>query len=240
MISISCPSRGRPQLAKRMIDTAYNTAADDIEFLIYLNNDDPALEEYKDTIDKKHYTVGPNRSTCYSWNLMAEKARYDYVFLAGDDIQFKTENWDTKMVDGFTNYPDKILMAIPYDGKDKNKPKNLLNAKEPTLIGDVPFSSPHFLVHKNWINTLGYFVPPFFWHWYVDTYTQKVSRKLNRCLYLPDVTIKAKKVFDDTGKQVRKHLDINFRDDYVWSKIRERHLNADVDALKKFIKDFKK
>ena len=99
MISISCPSRGRPQLAKRMIDTAYNTAADDIEFLIYLNNDDPALEEYKDTIDKKHYTVGPNRSTCYSWNLMAEKARYDYVFLAGDDIQFKTQNWDTKMVE---------------------------------------------------------------------------------------------------------------------------------------------
>ena len=52
MISLSCPSRGRPQLAKRMIDTAYDTAAGDIEFLIYLNNDDPALEEYKDKIDE--------------------------------------------------------------------------------------------------------------------------------------------------------------------------------------------
>ena len=112
MISISCPSRGRPELAKRMIDTAYDTAAGDIEFLIYLNDDDPTLQEYKDTIDKKHYTVGPNRSTCYSWNLMAEKAKFDYVFLAGDDIQFKTQHWDKIMTDGFNDYPDKILITI--------------------------------------------------------------------------------------------------------------------------------
>ena len=140
MISISCPSRGRPELAKRMIDTAYETAASDIQFLIYLNDDDPMLDEYQDTIDKKHYTIGPNRSTCYSWNLMAEEAKYDYVFLAGDDIQFKTKHWDKIMTDGFNDYPDKILMAIPYDGKEKNKPKKILQEKEPTLIGDIPFS----------------------------------------------------------------------------------------------------
>ncbi len=239
MISISCPSRGRPELAKRMVDTAFQTAKHDIEFLIYLNDDDPRLGEYRDTIDKKHYTIGPNRSTCYSWNLMAEKAKFDYVFLAGDDIRFVTDQWDDKMIKGFDPYPDKILMAIPYDGKEKNKPQNLLNATVPTLIGDYPFSSPHFLVHKNWINTLGYFVPPFFWHWYVDTYTQNVARKLNRCLYFPNVTIKAKKVFDDTGKQVRKHLVINDRDDYVWTKIRDRHLNADVKLLEKTIEKYK-
>jgi hypothetical protein len=35
MISILCPSRGRPLLAKRMIDTVYNTVSDpkNIEFL---------------------------------------------------------------------------------------------------------------------------------------------------------------------------------------------------------------
>ena len=46
-------------------------------------------------------------------------------------------------------------------------------------------------------------------------------------------------LFDETGKQVRKHLVINDRDDYVWTKIRERHLNADVELLKKFIKEYK-
>ena len=52
MISISCPSRGRPELAKRMIETALDTAENEVEFLIYLNDDDPTLEQYQDTIDK--------------------------------------------------------------------------------------------------------------------------------------------------------------------------------------------
>jgi hypothetical protein len=238
MISISCPSRGRPELAKRMIETALDTAENEVEFLIYLNDDDPTLEQYQDTIDKKHFTVGPNRSTCYSWNLMAEQAKFDFIFLAGDDIQFKTKHWDTLMTKEFHRYPDKILMAIPYDGKQKNKPEELLSATEPTLLGDYAFSSPHFLVHRNWIATLGYFAPPFFWHWYVDTYTQNVARKINRCMYFPNVTIKAKKIFDDTGKNIRQKLQINDRDDYVWSKIKDRHLFADVNALKQFIEEF--
>ena len=44
-------------------------------------------------------------------------------------------------------------------------------------------------------------------------------------------------MFDDTGKQVRTNFNINNRDNFVWSKVRERHLQADVDALKDFIKD---
>ena len=46
-----------------------------------------------------------------------------------------------------------------------------------------------------------------------------------------------KKMFDDTGKQVRTNFNINNRDNFVWSKVRERHLKADVDALANFIKD---
>ena len=48
MISICCPSRGRPTLAKRMADSAINTAKNkNIEILFYLNNDDTELENYK-------------------------------------------------------------------------------------------------------------------------------------------------------------------------------------------------
>ena len=74
MISFCCPSRGRPELAKRLVDTARQTQKGDTEFLFYLNDDDQRLEEYRDLLDEKHYTIGPNQSTCYSWNLMAEKA----------------------------------------------------------------------------------------------------------------------------------------------------------------------
>jgi hypothetical protein len=55
MISICCPSRGRPELAMRMINTVYNTVSDKskIEFLFYLNDDDPTLEQYKQSLDSK-------------------------------------------------------------------------------------------------------------------------------------------------------------------------------------------
>ncbi len=236
MISFCCPSRGRPELAKRLVDTATSTQQGKTEFLFYLNDDDPALEKYKDLLDEKHYTVGPNQSTCYSWNLMARKAKHDIMMLMGDDVQVQTTGWDEKIKKQIDEYKDKILMVVPSDGRTKGT----LNLKDKIkLWPDNPLPAAHFAVHKNWINTLGYLAPPFFWHWHVDSYTQKVARKLGRCLYLPTVVFKAKKMFDDTGKQVRTHLNINNRDNFVWDKVKQRHLNADINALQDFIKDQK-
>lgn len=236
MISFCIPSRGRPDLAKRLVDTATATQTGKTEFLFYLNEDDTTLEKYKDLLDEKHYTVGPNQSTCYSWNLMADKARHDIVMLMGDDVQVQTKGWDDLISKEFNRYEDKILMVVPSDGRLKGSKRY----KDETKIwGDKPLPAAHFAVHKNWINTLGYLAPPFFWHWHVDSYTQKVSRRLRRCLYLPTVVFKAKKVFDKTGDQVRTHLNINNRDNFVWHKVRSRHLEADVKALEHFIKDQK-
>ena len=230
MISFSCPSRGRPDLAKRLVDTATETQKGQTEFLFYLNDDDEKLEEYKDLLDEKHYTIGPNQSTCYSWNLMCDKASHDIVMLMGDDVQVKTKDWDQLIVEQFDKYEDKILMVVPSDGRRKGT-KNLGN--EVKLWEDKPLPAAHFAVHKNWTNTLGYLAPAFFWHWNVDTYTQKVARKLNRCLYLPTVEFKAKKIINDNaGKQIRHNLNIAKRDEFVWIKVRDRHLQTDVNLLK--------
>jgi len=230
MISFCCPSRGRPNLAKRLVDTATETQKGQTEFLFYLNDDDEKLEEYKDLLDEKHYTIGPNQSTCYSWNLMCDKASHDIVMLMGDDVQVKTKDWDQLIVEQFDKYEDKILMVVPSDGRRKGT-KNLGN--EVKLWEDKPLPAAHFAVHKNWTNTLGYLAPAFFWHWNVDTYTQKVARKLNRCLYLPTVEFKAKKIINDNaGKQIRRNLNIAKRDEFVWIKVRDRHLQTDVNLLK--------
>jgi len=233
MFLIRCPPRGRPELAKRLIDTATQTQKGDTEFLFYLNDDDEKLEQYKDLLDEKHYTVGPNQSTCYSWNLMADKASHDIVMLMGDDVQVQTKGWDQLIADEFLRYEDRILMVVPSDGRDKGTKEH---GDETMLWPDDPLPAAHFAVHKNWTNTLGYLAPPFFWHWHVDTYTQKVARKLNRCLYLPTVTFKAKKIIDDNaGKQIRKNLNINERDNFVWTKVKQRCLQADVLALQEKI-----
>lgn len=233
MISFCCPSRGRPELAKRLVDTATATQKHNTEFLFYLNDDDEKLDQYKELLDDKHYTIGPNQSTCYSWNLMAERASNDIVMLMGDDVQVQTQDWDQMIADEFLRYEDRILMVVPSDGRVKGSKRH---GDETKLWPDTSLPSAHFAVHKNWIKTLGYLAPVHFWHWHVDTYTQKVARKLNRCLYMPTITFKTKKILDDNaGKQIRKNLNIVKRDQFVWSKTRDRHVNADVNALRSFI-----
>ena len=127
-------------------------------------------------------------------------------------------------------------MVVPADGRPKNKDRL---GDEVKLWDDSPLPAAHFAVHKNWTNTLGWLAPVSFWHWHVDSYTQKVARKLNRCLYMPNVTFKVKKILtDNAGKQIRKNFNIANRDEYVWTKIRERYINADVEALRNFIESF--
>ena len=242
MISICCPSRGRPGLAARMVESINRTVSkpSNVEIMLYLNDDDEKLQEYKQNIDKKYYTIGPNQSTCLTWNHLANKASHDILFLAGDDIQFMTKDWDKNIIRAFDQHADKICMVVPFDGNGKGKGKDLLPNNEPYTLteGDVA-GSPHFALHRNWIKALGYFVPPFFWHWYVDTYTQTVARKLGRCMLLTKTLVQAKKIFDDTAILVRQNLNINVRDDYVWSKVKDRHLDADVKKLQEFIDNFK-
>jgi len=167
---------------------------------------------------------------------MCEKASNDIVMLMGDDVQVQTQNWDQIISDQFDNFKDKILMVVPSDGRVKG---NKDYSDKIALWPDKPLPAAHFAVHKNWTNTLGYLAPVFFWHWHVDSYTQKVARKLNRCLYLPTVEFKAKKIMNDNAaRQIRSNFNIAKRDEFVWTKVRDRHLNADVDALRTFIESF--
>lgn len=220
MISIVCPSRGRPELAKRMVDSALCTAEEKIEILIYLNDDDPELERYKELLDSKYYTIGPDRSPGYSWNLLAEKCSGDILFLMGDDATFETPGWVKKIEHAFDQFPDKIACVYPrVPGLKKTK-------------------NPHFCVHRNWINVLGYFVPPHFWHWYVDTWTRELARGVDRYVCLEDFPLPIILNPADETEQRKDRLSLRERDHWIWS-VTARHRDADIIALKKFIKEFK-
>lgn len=219
MISILCPSRGRPELAKRMVESAFNTAKNNIEILLYLNNDDPRLNDYLKNIDRNLIEIGPDRSPGYSWNLLADKAKNDILFLIGDDVNFTTDNWTEKIVNGFAHYKDKIACVYPVVPGMKSK------------------NNPHFCLHKNWVNTLGYFVPPHFWHWYVDTWVRHVAIKLNRYYPLHDFQLPIKFVDDETTAR-KDNLCLRERDTWIWGKT-QRWIDSDVAELQKFINNFK-
>ena len=220
MISIICPSRGRPELASRMINSAIATAGAEIEILLYLNDDDPKLNDYRLLIDSKYYSVGPDRSPAYSWNLLANQAAGDILFLMGDDATFETTNWALIVANAFNKIPDKIACVYPY------------------VPGIKKSNNPHFCVHRNWIKALGYFVPPHFWHWYVDTWTRTLAKSVDRYICLEDFPLPIILNPADETVERKDRLSLRERDHWTWD-VTQRHRDADVAALKKFIKDFK-
>ncbi len=247
MISVLVPSRHTPELAKRLLDTINGTKKTDVEVKFYLNDNDPTIEKYKQLLPENVYIIGPDQSSCFSWNYLSTLARHDYCMLVGDDAQFLTTNWDQHIIDFFENYEykDKILYVCPRDmtGSDKRRwIKNKVPTDKPYKIEThpSPIGAAHFVLHKNWINTVGYFLPPQFWHWHIDNWLTKLAVRLGRAYVLPHVQIQSKKMIDDhTGKRIRKEMNIIERDLDVWKRTRDRYLTADVEALQKFIKDYK-
>lgn len=219
MISILCPSRGRPLLAKRMIESALKTAGQPIEILLYINEDDPLLNDYKKNINNDYILIGPDRSPGYSWNRLAEIAKYDIFFLIGDDVEFSTDNWVKKVTDAFDQYSDKIVCVYP------------------TVPGIKKKLNPHFCLHRNWVDALGYFVPPHFWHWYVDTWIQKIAKNIGRYHLVEDFELPIILDLDDETNQRKDRLCLRERDHYLWNKTNRRWLESDISELKKIIED---
>ena len=247
MISVLVPSRHRPELAKRLLDSIYSTKKNDVEVKFYLNDNDPTIEKYKKLLPDNVYIIGPDQSSCFSWTYLSPLAKHDYCMLVGDDAQFLSQNWDQHIIDFFNNFKhkDKILYVCPRDmtGSDKRRwLKNKIPTDRPYKIEThpSPIGAAHFVLHKNWINTVGYFLPPQFWHWHIDNWLTKIAVRLGRAYVLPHVQIQSKKMIDDhTGKRIRKEMNIIERDLDVWKRTRDRYLTADVEILQKFIKNYK-
>jgi len=229
MISILCPSRGRPTLAKYMIDTAMSTAQTDIEILLYLNNDDPALDEYKNIINNRHILVGNDRSPNYTWNKLSEIATHDIMFLVSDDAWFETQSWDHEVIKVFNEYPDRIAFVFP----------SIDNLPWKTGIAPVD-SCPHYFLHKNWIKAVGYFTPPQFWHWFSDLYWKKCALSIGRFRKMTNIHIPCQlELVDETEK--RKDIFSNReRDIWLWTHSSiDRLIKNDVIALQDFINNYR-
>lgn len=219
MISILTPSRGRPQYAKRMYDSAIKNPGCKIEVKFYLNIDDAQLEEYKRLLPSNTYEIGPDRSPIYSWNLLAENAKYDILFLIGDDAQFTFDNWGLKILEVFDQYPDKIVMTYP---------------KVPTLGKS---KCPHFCIHKNWVNAIGYFLPPAFYHWYADTWLREIAWGLDRFHLIAEWEMPIENIRDETTSRYHGSWQRE-RDDWIWNHTK-RYREKDIETLKAFIENFK-
>tara|TARA_A100000171_G_C2110822_1_gene134942 strand:+ start:54 stop:755 length:702 start_codon:yes stop_codon:yes gene_type:complete len=222
-ICVCIPSRGRSKFVERLVKSAYKNCNNKNNVIVkyYLNEDDDQIDYYKDQLkimQKKHgdgvqYQIGPDQNTVYSWNRLAESVEADFYMLAGDEVQFVTKDWDTKIFAVKEQWPDGIFCVGVYDGRDWRKN----NCTTP-------------VVTKEWGQALGYYFNPVFWHWQIDKYTGELAMSIDRFIFLETVCVKMKKIKDITGMRNRKQ-GVFDRDEYMYDKMMQLYFNTDQNRL---------
>lgn len=90
LISVLVPSRQRPELLRRSIDSL---GSGDYEVLVGLDDDDPRLDDY---VGIGTCVIGARhgyRSLQTYYNALADRARGDWLLLWNDDCIMKTPDW---------------------------------------------------------------------------------------------------------------------------------------------------
>jgi len=173
LISLLTPTRGRPTEFQRMVISAYDTAVEPekVEVVIYVDDDDKFLSDYKEATSRLSNVillVGPRTIMTDYWNICFRSAKGDILCQNNDDVIFRTKGWDKMVRDAFASQPDKILMVHGSDASFH-----------------LDRFGPHPFVHRKWIETVGYFIPPYFSSDFGDAWINEVASHLKRRKYIP-------------------------------------------------------
>lgn len=173
-IALLCPTRARPEQCKRMVQSVYNTTSENIGIYIAVSAEE--FDLYKNTLSLPEnnrlgivlVTMPDGMPTGYKWNRLAElaiqsppKTGANIFMLCADDVVFSTPLWDKALLDHYNALDNKIHAYHLRDSRN-------------------PDGTPHPIVTREWIEAMGYFLPPLFVHWFVDTWTIEIA-KANNC-----------------------------------------------------------
>jgi glycosyltransferase involved in cell wall biosynthesis len=176
VLSIIFPTRNRPANVTRFVDSIFDTASNvsDIELCIYLDDDDvvsiPVIEETAKRINTQALQ-GNIKIGSHMYNELYRIATGDLFMFAADDIVFRTKGWDDIVKQKFNEVADKILFVYGEDGFQRGR------------IGT------HGFIHANWIDAVGYVLPPKLASSYTDEWITELSERVGRKCYLPDLLI---------------------------------------------------
>lgn len=176
-LSLLLPTRKRIHNVKRLLESIHKTMSHStkIEVIFYVDNDDEDSQDYledcRDLYEESlciEWIIGPRIAHMGKMtNLLYERSKAKIVGLIGDDVVFRTIDWDTSILNEFAKYKDNILYLGNID-----------------LLNDNIFCHP--FMHKSWVDVVGYLVPDFKGD-YIDTFLYDVATRIGRAVRLPIV-----------------------------------------------------
>jgi len=221
MISLCIATRKRPEVFKQMCLSVIETASnpDDVEIVSYHDNDDSSVYEYMGN----HKEVMGERTDPHRAANACQKIATGPIYMFGaDDVMFdeRYPNWDKFVKEAFDKFPDKILFVYPN------------NHRQRSAFGMMGF------LHKNWIDTVGYFLPPDLPR-RGDCWINDVARRLNRMFYTNNMGVRDLMIREDETH--REYGELCEKTDclrrYKSGKMAARRAR-DVKLLQNFIDNF--
>lgn len=233
-ISLLVPSRERLNLKLTLISSIITTVSNinDVELIFGIDEDDPTRDTvYKiaaaipfvKIVDIKNNGkfIGINKI----WNLLVPHASSDILGYIGDDMIFKTANWDSEIIKELTtNLPvDKIKLVHCFDGY-RTTDEICVNA----------------FLHKQYVDVVGYLCREEFLINWSDQWLYQTFKAFDRITYRSDIHIQHNHWVFGLRKRdtVADRMLSDNKDkisDQLWHDLSSKRVE-DVEKLSKYLK----
>lgn len=123
LISLLLPTRARPDLACRFLESAFVTCRhpDRVEIIMVVDNDDASYDGFESPFERTLlFSIAPLNMSGYN-RFAADRSSGDILVLVNDDIVVESKEWDVAIRDMHAGYPDEVYLSFPNDGFKKSK-----------------------------------------------------------------------------------------------------------------------
>lgn len=231
-IAILVPSRERMNKRLTLLFSILTTVKDINNINVYygVDEDDPTLE----TIEKiskaipcvkviKIKNEGNFLGLGKLWNILTNETTEEVISMIGDDMVFKTPNWDEEVIKEFQDIPEDKIKAI-HCNDDCHKAKLAVN----------------LFCHRRYAEVMGHFMREEFKINWVDQWLHQVFSAFGRLKYRDDIMIEhrhwvlGKSNHDNTAVRMAQ-ADTDKVSDKLWYELVDERIK-DVEKLGKYLK----
>lgn len=230
-IAILVPTRGRMNNRLTLLFSILTTVSDINNVNVYygVDKDDPTLPLIKKVanaipclkvieIENNGKFLGLGKL----WNILVEESTEEIISMIGDDMVFKTNDWDQMILDEFAKSPSDMIKAV-HCNDDCHGAKLAVN----------------LFCHRKYAEVLGRFMREEFKINWVDQWLHQVFSAFGRLVYRGDIMIEhrhwvlGKNMHDETAKRMAV-ADENKISDQLWYDLVDERVK-DVKLLSQYL-----
>jgi len=231
-IAILVPSRERMNKRLTLISSILTTVKDINNVTLYLgvDEDDPTLnlaEKISEAIPFVKIIKIQNNGQFLGlgklWNILTKESTEDIISMIGDDMVFRSQNWDDEIIKEFQDGPADNIKAVHCNDKCHGE-KLAVN----------------LFCHRKYVEIMGQFMREEFKINWVDQWLHQVFSAFNRLKYRGDIIIEhmhwviGKSSHDNTATRMAI-ADKDKISDKLWFELVQERI-SDVKTLSQYLK----